>query len=170
MTLPSIVGLVGFPGSGREMFADVLVKEADYARAAFSDAAEREGATWLGLTVEDLRADGFDAMVTRRMIERRERFPGYWRGYLSAVLKMPKRSDEEFGHFVVPAVACAEDAEYLQGLGGEIVRVVKDGRLDPETRADGVIHEIAYDYYVDGRGDDHLRAQARDLLRRWAED
>ncbi len=172
--LPKIVAVTGFAGCGKDTFADVLVAEAGYEKVAFGDAAARECSKWLGLTVQEFRYrfDDFRPMIEQRVRERLAAFSNYWRDYVRAVIRYSAiacRTTGDVERFVVPDVTSLADAEYLQSLGAEIVRVVRDGVLNPTTDEERRIHGVPYDYYVDGYGVEHLREMTRDLLRRWRE-
>lgn len=162
-----IVGMVGKARSGKDTFADVLVKEGGFARVAFADALKQDVCAFLGISLRELeqRKEDFRAALQEYGSRVRREQEDYWIAMATPAVRAALAADKSV---VITDVRYHNEAGWVHSLGGVIVkRARRDhegaGRLSwhsSETELDF----IKPDFTCNCGTVEDIRAHAREFL------
>ena len=142
----TLLGLVGRKRSGKDTFAQYLVRHAGFARVAFADELKREIAEIMGITVEELEQhkDRYRGMFQDYGTRKRQEDSTYWIAKVAAHIDW---LSDTYGvsRVVVADVRLPNEASWVRARGGGVVRLI---------RADG-LH--ADDPHESEAGQDRIR-------------
>jgi hypothetical protein len=139
--------MVGKAQSGKDTFAEVLVREGGYVRMAFADELKRDVAAFLGITTDELeeRKNEFRTALQAYGTRRREQDGrSYWLGRLEPKLTSALDAGS---NVVVTDVRYQNEADWIRALGGVLIRRVRKDhrgltgeqeRHSSETEQDGI--------------------------------
>ncbi|CAB4136033.1 hypothetical protein UFOVP298_9 [uncultured Caudovirales phage] len=149
------IGLIGLAGSGKDTAAKAL-KELYFQRVAFADRVKDIAFDfgWNGLKDERGRKLLQDLGMAGRAYK-----PSIWIDYVH-------EETVGFGNHVFTDVRFQNEADYIRGLGGIIVRIVRPGIIAQNHESELKQSEIAADIEVvnDGTIED-LHNKIRDLIK-----
>lgn len=122
----TLLGLTGYKQSGKDTFAQYLVRHAGFARVAFADELKREVAEMMRITVEKLerhKARYRNTLQDYGMRRRREE-ENHWITLAAAHIDW---LEDTYGvqRFVVSDVRFPNEAAWVRARGGKIVRLVR---------------------------------------------
>lgn len=164
-----VVGMVGKARSGKDTFAQVLVRDGEYVHVAFADELKRDVAKFLGITLDriEARKDDFRAVLQEhgsRM--RREKGEHYWIARAEPVIT---RALDAGRYVVVTDVRYQNEAAWLRTLGGKIVKRVRAGHAGAGGRlalhsSETELDLIRADYTCTCDTIEAIRQHAREFL------
>jgi len=143
----TILGLTGRKRSGKDTFAQYLVRYAGFARVAFADELKREVAEMIGIAVEELEQhkERYRGMLQDYGTRKRYEDPTHWIAKAAAHIDW---LEDTYGvwRVVVADVRFPNEASWVRARGGGVVRLI---------RADGLYSD---DMHESEAGQDRIRA------------
>lgn len=126
---PKLIGMVGKAQSGKDTFANVLVREYGYMRLAFANELKRHVAGFLGITFKELEArkDEFRATLQAYGEHMRKTYsPNYWirKLWICNICAFDNRT-----RIVITDVRYLNEADFIHEHDGVLVRRVRRGNV-----------------------------------------
>lgn len=164
-----IVGISGYKGSGKDTFADLLVKNYEYQKLSFAAKLKESASKLLNvdqILFEDWKNDK-DVVVTiskfHKTVNRSK--PITFREFLQRYGTEAHRDvfGEDFwvnealkgvatGNYVLPDCRFENEAKRIKSLDGVIVRINRYEQTDDGHASEQLFHNWLVDYWVDNTG------------------